>query len=118
VKGRTALIAAALALAGCGGSSSKPLSQADLSKLDGAESQITGFCVAGATSAVGGQLGQLAAAVDDVIDLYKSHGNVAVQLTPIAPKRPFKDVIRQMQDELGTGGCAPDQAAKLDDAVH
>lgn len=120
-KGIAILAATALGLSACGGSGNKPLSATEQGKLANGFSTITDYCISQVRSQMGsgtgGQLGQLSQAVDDMVGLYKDHGNVSVQVTPTAPKKPFKAFLRDVQTQLGTGNCAPDQATKIDKAI-
>lgn len=113
------------ALAGCGGGGggSKKLSNDDISKLTGTLSTVTGYCVqqiqAQSGVGTGGDLGQLNAAVSDFIDIYKKHTDAKFALGAAVgtPRKTMKSFARTLESQLGTGGCAPDQARRIESAV-
>jgi hypothetical protein len=109
--------------AGCGGGGSAKLTDDEIGKLGSALSDVTGYCVAQirgqAGQGTGGELGNLNAAVSTAIDLYKKHKDESFALGAAtgAPKTTMKAFMRTLETQLGTGGCAPDQAQRIEQAV-
>jgi hypothetical protein len=112
-----------LGIAGCGGGGSSKLSDDEIGKLGSALSDVTGYCVAQIRGqqgqGTGGELGNLNAAVSTAIDIYKKHQDESFALGAAtgAPKTTMKAFMRTLETQLGTGGCAPDQAQRIEQAV-
>lgn len=111
-----------LLLAGCGGGGGQAkLSNDELGKMSGDLGKVTDYCVAQIRSqsgaGIGGDLGQLNGTVSELIAIYKKHPNESFELVPGAPKQTTTMFMRGVETQLGTGGCAPDQSQRIEQAL-
>lgn len=110
-----ALLLATVVIGGCGDDRAKPLTAAETDRAQQAAVTTVTYCLEKLRDG-GGELGQAAEAVDDLIGLYREHPQAPYR-APGAQQSTMRELLRQVQTSLGRGDCNPQLADRIDRAL-